>query len=205
MCLLSARELATICGHADANARRWQMRRRMQLIPATQDKLDEARFFLGEMRNAKRARADAAVFGHYLSAFISAARSVPWVLGNEQSEKYKAWEPAWKAGLSRAESEFLTFMNERRLDEVKRTGANTKIDWKFISIFDLPAEEYRAFGGHSVPALTLEAARLGRPSVGRPTHRFAAGDEPDVIASCERWLVYLEKTVSEFMRSHSSV
>jgi len=54
----------------------------------TQLKLDEARFFLDQLKpNFGKARK----FDFYLSAFISAARSVTWVMGTEYAEV-----PGWR-------------------------------------------------------------------------------------------------------------
>src|SRR5204862_8174925 len=65
-----------------------------------QDKLAEARFFLRHLREevAKPFSQEPAAFGHYLSDFISAARSVPWVLGSEETEKYAAWHATPEEG-----------------------------------------------------------------------------------------------------------
>jgi len=97
------------------------------VIEATQDKLAEARFFLGHMQEeaARVMRQKPEAFGHYLSAFITAARSVPWVLVCEQQEKYLAWRATWDAAKTDEEWELEKFTNERRLDETKRTGAET--------------------------------------------------------------------------------
>jgi hypothetical protein len=136
------------------------------LIEATQDKLAEARSFLRHLKDeaGKVVRQDPAAFGHYLSAFISAARSVPWVLQHEEKAKYDAWLPTWDATLTNEERELLKFTNERRVDETKRKGAETSINWKYVSIYELPTEQYRMFEGSAqVPPLTLKDARLSPP------------------------------------------
>jgi hypothetical protein len=70
------------------------------MIEATQDKLEESRFFLRHLRReadraANLGEGSGAAFGHFLSAFVSAARSVPWVLHAEEKEKYDAWIERW--------------------------------------------------------------------------------------------------------------
>jgi clan AA aspartic protease (TIGR02281 family) len=87
------------------------------LIEATQDKLAEARFFLRHLQDeaGKVVRQEPAAFGHYLSAFVSAARSVPWVLQNEEKAKYDAWLPKWDDRLTNEERELLKFTNQRRI------------------------------------------------------------------------------------------
>jgi hypothetical protein len=176
------------------------------MLEATLDNLEEARFFLQKLREmaAAAAHRDAGAFGHYLSAFISAARSVPWVLGNEEKEKYDAWKATWEDALTADDKELLRFTNERRLDEAKRKGAGLKVNWKYVSIYELPPEQYRMFEGTRATPLTLvtlEGLIPAPPKVGRPVHHFSDGDE-EVIATCERWLQYLEKLVDTFLKAH---
>jgi hypothetical protein len=116
----------------------WDLARR-RTIEATKDKLDEARFFLGHMRAeaAKVVKQHPEAFGHYFSAFITAARSVPWVLQCEQQENYLVWRNIWNAAKTDEERELENFTNERRLDEVKRNGAETAVTWEEVSIFKL--------------------------------------------------------------------
>jgi hypothetical protein len=79
------------------------------MIVATRRKLGEARFFYGHLVNERRKTSmyDPAAFRYYFSAFIQAARSVTWTLGNEEPEKWEAWEPKWKAKRSKEERPIL--------------------------------------------------------------------------------------------------
>jgi len=74
------------------------------MIEATQRKLREAQFFYGRLVDSKDLmgpdRNEPDAFSFYLSAFMSAARSVPWVLQCEEKEKYEAWKPKWEEQLS---------------------------------------------------------------------------------------------------------
>jgi hypothetical protein len=56
------------------------------MIEATRRKLDEARFFYGHLvkERERSLRFDPREFRFYFSAFIQAARSVTWTLGNEE-------------------------------------------------------------------------------------------------------------------------
>jgi hypothetical protein len=178
------------------------------MIEATYDKLDEARFFLGHLREeaAKVMRQKPEAFGHYLSAFITAARSVPWVLQCEEKEKYLAWRETWDAAKTDEELELEEFTNERRLDEVKRKGAQTKTTWEEVSIFKLPTEQANQFqvsGAIRYQNLALGAA--APPTVNRAVHHFKEGGQSNVIATCERYLEYLEKMVREFVKAHENV
>jgi hypothetical protein len=180
----------------------------VRVLEATLDKLEEARFFLQKLREAAAPGAvhrDVGAFGHYLSAFLSAARSVPWVLGNEEKERYEAWKPTWEAALTPEDRELLRFTNERRLDEAKRKGAGLKVNWKYISIYELPPEHYQTFEGSRATPLTLvtlEGSIPTPPQVGRAVHHFSDGDD-EVLAKCEGWLQYLQKLVDTFLKAHA--
>lgn len=72
----------------------------MAKIPRTERKPREARFFLGWMHKAKESLAlDREDFDFYLSAFLSAGRSVTFCLQNENKERYDAWFLAWRDAL----------------------------------------------------------------------------------------------------------
>jgi hypothetical protein len=89
------------------------------MIPVTKDKLEEARFFLGHLRegrakNAYPNKSPSAHFRYYLHAFTVAARSVTWAMQKEETEKYKAWLPSWEAQVSEAEGALLELTNTMR-------------------------------------------------------------------------------------------
>jgi hypothetical protein len=70
-------------------------------IPETERKLREAAFFLPLMtaEERKAARPEPEAFGFYLSAFLSAGRSVTFVLQKEAGGElvYRPWHDAWAA------------------------------------------------------------------------------------------------------------
>jgi len=67
----------------------------MRAIPATEQKLQEARYHLGQLG----ASSNAGVQRHHLSAFLSAGRSVTIALQNEAKVEYEVRFPAWFAAL----------------------------------------------------------------------------------------------------------
>jgi hypothetical protein len=115
------------------------------MIEATRRKLDEARFFYGHLvkERERSLRFDPREFRFYFSAFIQAARSVTWTLGNEEPEKWKAWEPKWKATRNNEEQKLLDLTNELRLDEAKRGGANALVEWEVVALHELLVEPWK--------------------------------------------------------------
>jgi hypothetical protein len=96
------------------------------MIERSRRKLDEARFFYGHLvKERQRKVYDWREFRFYFSAFIQAARSVTWTLGNEEPEKWEEWEewkPKWERTLTAEELKLLHVTNELRLDELSAAG-----------------------------------------------------------------------------------
>jgi hypothetical protein len=69
------------------------------MIAATERTLSEAQFFLQCLRaeSTKPVRNEPEAFSFYLSALLSAARSVTFALQFEEKEKDDAWFPEWFA------------------------------------------------------------------------------------------------------------
>jgi len=63
-------------------------------------------------------------FDHYLSAFLSAARTVDYRLRHEQAAIYPDWRKAWDASLTPQENSLIKFMVDDRNDEVHESGSS---------------------------------------------------------------------------------
>ena len=193
------------------------MKRALGMIEATQRKLREAQFFYRHLVDSQDLmgpdRNEPDAFSFYLSAFISAARSVPWVLQSEEKEKYEAWKPKWDAQLSSDERELVKFTNERRLDTVKRRGIEAIIEWENIDLYELFKgspffksdildlnRQYPVFGNHmSAPP----AAETPSVSLVRPVFHFEReGAKEEVTKTCRKYLDYLERFVREFLEAY---
>jgi hypothetical protein len=122
----------------------------MAILKNSKAKLDEARFFLSHLQAYRSAatsgnprKPNPEPFAYYLSAFISAARSVTWVLQAEQKEKYDAWLAGWEDrrrgwakdhGVDDIDS-WLKLTNDMRLEAVKREGqVKTRSEIEMIPI-----------------------------------------------------------------------
>jgi hypothetical protein len=177
------------------------------MIEATRRKLDEARFFYGHLvKRQKRFTNDPRAFRFYFSAFIQAARSVTWTLGNEEPEKWKAWEPQWKATRSKEEQKLLDLTNELRLDEAKRGGSNPSVELEEIAVqeliltsgdFDLE-RQHPAYGMH-----VFAPPGTPSPRTFRQAHYFEHEDKKEeVTALCKRYLDFLDKVLNDFCADH---
>lgn len=171
-------------------------------IEATHRKLREARFFLGLLvqERGRPVRTDPEAFGYYLSALLSAARSVTWALQFEEKDKYDAWFSTWLADRTAEERELLAFLKNQRNYEQKQGGAEVAVGWDYIPISRVPStnRSHPAYGFHWFgPPGTPE------PLVGIPVHSFesASGDQ-EVIETCRRYVDLLSELVGDFVQAH---
>lgn len=94
--------------------------------PAADKKLREAAFFVAKLRESDGAPNLAAeAFDFYLSAFLSAARSVTFVIQAEHKPIYDAWFPVWLGNLLSAERELMDLIKDERNLALK-TGATSR-------------------------------------------------------------------------------
>jgi hypothetical protein len=92
-------------------------------IETVKAKLDEARSFLGDMRDQeRRAFGDSSRFDHSLSAFLSAGRSVDYRLRCECKATYPTWRETWNAQHP-SEDHLLEYMHAKRANEVHARGS----------------------------------------------------------------------------------
>ena len=177
-------------------------------IPETERKLSEAAFFLGHMTAEERKvpRNQPEAFGYYLSAFLSASRSVTFVLQTEAGGgDYRQWFDTWLAGRGAGERELLTFMNGQRRAEVHLEGAATVPDIEMVPItrVDIAHGPGVAGGPHPGYGFTWFGmpGETEVPTVGIVTHYFEDRKEP-VVAGCARYLALLGELVHDFRNTH---
>lgn len=138
-------------------------------------KLREAEYFLREIGRRSRdyqPNEHAEIGRYYISAFLSAARSVTMVMQAEQ--KFCDWEPwfaAWRAERSEADRALLRFMNGQRVAEVHREGAEVEVRAEFVD-YDWKGPPWllqSSFGPGIVPAPKVPLNKWhfddGRPAV----------------------------------------
>ena len=171
------------------------------MIPETQRKLDEALFFFKHLyKGAMGPPSNAPEFGYYLSAFLSAARSVTFVLQAEEKQHYDTWYPSWEARLVEDDRTLWKFMNDQRVAEVHQDGADVD---RAMELRTVP----QIFGMQG-QALMRSAifAPPGSPPVLEviPIHRFRLGKRGvDVRDACGMYLDLLTALAREFIAAHS--
>jgi len=84
-----------------------------QHTEATLKKLREAGFFLrllADLSNDGVVTREPEAAEFYASAFLSAARAVPWALHKERTAEWNAWIDGWRSRLSDSDREIWKFL-----------------------------------------------------------------------------------------------
>jgi len=175
------------------------------MIEATQRKLREAQFFLGHLvtEGQKAVRNEPQAFGFYLSAFLSAARSVIFALQYEEKAKYDEWFLQWLGNLTSEDQNLFKFLKDQRNYEQKRGGADVAVVWEYVPVTQVrterpthPAYGFHWFGPPGTPP----------PLVGIPVHLFESSHgKQEVTSACQRYLGLLARLVEDFLQAHSHV
>ncbi len=124
------------------------------MIPTTRRKLRETHFFLQHLRDQFNTviHNEPEAFRFFLSAFLSAGRSVTFTLQVEEKEKYDQRFETWYGKLKAEDQKLLKFMNRQRVSELHRSGAETQMRREPIPIMKLPTDDrgHPAYGFHCV-------------------------------------------------------
>jgi hypothetical protein len=168
---------------------------------ATRTKLAEASFFLHKLDavSGKVFCPEPEAFGFYLSAFVSAGRSVTFALQAEHKREYDEWFPSWCAGLTDEQRALLSHFNGLRNDAVKRLGVELS-----LKMVEIPMHEY-----------LLAAARDGADiqiwhppgTPAPPQHKMVrafviGGSERDVVEACRFYLELVLDAIASFTSAY---
>jgi hypothetical protein len=169
-------------------------------IDRVEKKLREARFFLTKMREHERmAFSDKEPFDFYLSAFLSAARTVDYRLRHEKAGIYTSWRTIWDASLAVTEKNLIKFLVDDRNDEVHASGSSRVVKTENRELGP---------GTHSFASGTIEVTGgvVGSPpsaTIKTPTYNFTIdGAERKATDACDEYLSLLEQMVAKFKADH---
>jgi hypothetical protein len=174
------------------------------MIELTKDRLEEARFFLGQLRQHKvrEARPNKPPpehFRYYLNAFLNAARCVELVLKREEPKKYKAWIGSWEVQRAKAEDALHEFMKDMRNISVHEGRIETTIRSEEVPIIVAPSP----YQVHALRAQALSLRQGGGPWTISDVHYVQLnGSEQEVVAACEQYVDYLTRLVQDFIDKH---
>ena len=169
----------------------------MPEVPKIQKKLREAKFFLGHMgQSARSTRLDHEHLEFYLSAFLSAARSVTDFFERKQ----KAWWSQWKANRASKSPEDLRLLNQmtkQRDNEVHEKGSDVS-----HQVEDVPLRKIETPSGLHAAYAPSFGEPWGEVKVGMKVYYFMLGGKAvPVIETCQRYVGLLERAVEDFSKA----
>jgi hypothetical protein len=163
-------------------------------IENVEKKQREARFFLSKMiEQESRAFGEREPFDFYLSAFLSASRSIDYRLRHEQAVIYPAWRNSWNSTLAASDDQLMKYMADDRILEVHESGSGRNAT---VEYSDIPGSTYSDDSG----VLTVFAPP-GTPlgTIGKPAYYFTIGGaNRRVTEACTDYLALLDRMVTDF-------
>jgi hypothetical protein len=159
-------------------------------------KLREARFFLEKMvEREQKAFGDHEEFDFYLSAFLSAGRSVRYRLHYEQVDVYLTFYDAWEKVLPSNEQRLIKFMADDRSFEVHESGSRRAEHEVHIPVQGTYQDKSGTLFAYS-PVGTPPAEII------KPTYSFVIdGAQMSVLVCCHKYIDLLERLVRDFQQS----
>jgi hypothetical protein len=161
----------------------------------------EAEFFYQKLlQQEKVSIGDKTPFGYYLSAFLTAAKSVHEIFVFEQDNDpqnggaYKMWREEWEAKLTRGERSLIIYMGNGRDKEVHTIGSQYNVD--------LEEGDKLGVGTSRTPEgiITIDGSP-GTFSVDyKPSYKFITKDDVErkVTEVCGEYLALRQRMVADF-------
>jgi hypothetical protein len=170
------------------------------MIERTKARLEEARDALRRLQAEKFRQVQDAnptaslAFLSLLNDFITTARTVTWVLQNEEKEKYDAWETSPGAEINPDEQEIFDLVTKMRNSIEKRGQQGIEARRERVEIPENP---------HPVAGSQYS----GLPDWGRPTTMidvyYVEGTNHEIISLCEQYLGILTRLIDDFEQTHA--
>jgi hypothetical protein len=163
-------------------------------------KIAEAEFFLMLMcREERRSIGNRDPFDYFLSAFLSAARTVDYRLRHEQKAIYKPWRKVWNARLTPEDDRLIKFMVDDRIHEVHESGSSRSVAQE-----DITLTVGMTYLDDDMGMVTI-GGRPDQPPVliRKQTYNFTIdGAERKATEACAAYLALLQRMVGEFEADH---
>jgi len=159
-------------------------------------KLREACFFFGKMaERAQMAFGEHEEFDFYLSAFLSAGRSIRYRLHHEQGTAYKTFWTSWKHALLPDEQRLMKFMVDDRNFEVHESGSHrTELESR-IPFYGSYQDKYGKVTVSAPPGTPPE-------EIIKPTYSFTIdGQQVPVLEACHKYIELLDRLVTDYCQS----
>lgn len=173
------------------------------MLRRTQKKLREAQFFLSAVQTEYEKvlfEKEPEVLEFYLSAFISAGRSVTFAMSKDAGGSTGAWTTAWIKRLPSADDKkLMEFFNGQRVNTVHKGILDLEESLTTVSAAEF-AREITLGGG----ATSFVTSSPGAPqaSFDRTELKFKGLPDASVIAHGRQYITLVKALVADFERQH---
>ncbi len=171
---------------------------------ATQIKLAEMAFFFQKMEalESKIFSPEPQAFGFYLSAFLSAGRSVTLVLQKEHKEEYARWFPSWLASITDEQRDLLDYFNNLRVDTIHKLG----VDLSHRRV-EISTNEYLMAASHEGANIQIwHPIGVPAPPQQKLVRTLAdGGSDREVLVACRSYLELISNGIGLFTEANASV
>jgi hypothetical protein len=173
------------------------------VLELTRKKLREAGFFLRFLKEQESRifRPEPEARDFYLSAFLSAARSVGDVVGVEEGECYRAWFDERRKTLTVEEQELLKFTNQQRVKSVHVRGAEVEDHVTDVPITELQRELHAAGGSLFINPGGVPGAPAPMSTTQKTRMVFSQHPNTNVGELGQRYLEFMASILNEYERS----
>lgn len=167
----------------------------MELDSSGKKKLREAQFFRGLLSAQDGAeRLDSEAFDFYFSAFLSASRSVTFMLQNENKAGYDALKAEWDRTIDDDGRSLMEFMNSERVQVVHIGLSTSEREIQFVDLIEHNLKKPPEQRAH-----VLWIGKPGEVRLGLARHYLQIGaDRVLVVEACTRYVGLLEDLVTRF-------
>jgi hypothetical protein len=140
------------------------------------------------------------VLEFYLSAFLSAGRSVTFAMSKDAGKSTAEWTSAWIEQLpSEDDKKFMGFFNDQRVNTVHKGFLDVEEFVTTVSAADFAREI--ALGGGATSFVTSPSG-TPQPSFDRTELKFKGLPDASVIAHGRHYIKLVKALVADFERAH---
>jgi hypothetical protein len=173
-----------------------------QRTEATRKKLREAGFFLRQLAKVDKATVNTPepeAADYYLSAFLSAARAVPWALKMERTNEWDAWNHGWFTAMTDGDGARWDFLVDQRNKVLKQGGPELTHTVTPVSLMEF-MREVSLQGGNTYIGTGMPGTP--QPTFSKIEKTFTARPGQTLAAACQPLLDLITRLVDDFERDH---
>lgn len=173
------------------------------MLELTRKKFREAGYFLALLKQQDNRifRPEPEARDFYLSAFLSAARSVGDVVQVEESDRYRVWFEKRRETLTAEEQEILKFTKRQRVESVHVRGPDVETQVTTVPITELQQEIHAAGGSLFFNAGGVPGNPAPTPTTQRTTMVFSQYPSEKASELSQRYLDLMMSIINEYERS----